>query len=99
MKAAAFLVALRRQARAVSSVQEPLAEARRFLDAHGETMEGQALGKVIETLATGTGEFSESDVWPFSAERLALVSTLVEACMDGRYSDEEWRQATRQNTR
>jgi len=83
----------------VSHVMLTQGEARRFLDAHGETMEGQALGKVIETLATGTGEFSESDVWLFSAERLALVDALVEACMEGRYSDEEWRQATRQNTR
>jgi hypothetical protein len=54
---------------------------------------------VIETLATGTGEFSESDVWLFSGETLALVSALVEVRMEGRYAEGEWRQATRQNTR
>ena len=93
MNAAAFLVALRRRARAVSPVRDPLAEAHRFLDAQGETGEGQALRKVIETMANGTGEFSESDVWLFSAERLALVSALVEACMEGRYAEGDWRGA------
>ena len=57
----------------------------------GETAEGQALHKVIETLATGTGEFSESDVWLFSAERLALADALVDARLKGRYPDEDWR--------
>ncbi len=57
MNAAAFLVALRRRARAVSPVRDPLAEARRFLDAHGETGEGQALRRIIETLATGARGF------------------------------------------
>jgi hypothetical protein len=98
MNAAAFLVALRRGARAVSPVPDPLAAARCFLDAHGETGEGQALHKVIETLATGAGDFAESDVWLFSAETLALVSALVEARMEGRYAEGEWRQATGRNT-
>ena len=54
----------------------------------GETGEGQALRRVVETLATGAGDFDESEVWLFSAETLALVSALVEARMEGRYSDE-----------
>jgi hypothetical protein len=91
MNAAAFLVALRCRANTVSPVRDPLAEARRFLDARGETAEGRALRRVIETLATGAGEFSESDVWLFSAERLALVSALVEARLQGLYPDGEWR--------
>ena len=62
MNAAAFLVELRRRARAVSPVRDPLAEARRFLYAPGEAGEGQAIRRVIETLATGAGEFDESDV-------------------------------------
>ena len=99
MNAAAFLVELRRRDPAVSPIRDPLAEARRFLDAHGETGEGQALRRVVETLATGSGDFAESDVWLFSGETLALVSALVEARMEGRYMEGEWRQATRQNTR
>ncbi len=90
MNAAAFLVALRRRARAVSPVRDPLAEARRFLDARGETGEGQALRRVIETLATGAGDFSESEVWLFSAETLALVDALVEARLQGRYPETNW---------
>ena len=90
MNAAVFLVALRRRARAESSVQDPLAEARRFLDAHGETREGQALRRVIETLTTGAGDFAESDAWLFSAETLALVAALVEARLKGLYPDGDW---------
>ena len=79
MDAAAFLVALRRRGCATSPARDPLAEARRFLDAHGETGEGQALRRVMDTLASGNGEFAESEVWLFSAETLALVAALVEA--------------------
>ena len=60
MNAAAFLVALRRRARAVSPARDPLADARRFLDAHGETAEGQGLRNVVETLASGAGVQAES---------------------------------------
>ncbi len=91
MNAAAFLVALRRRARYSSPARDPLAEARRFLDARGETGEGRALRKVIETLATGAGDFAESEVWLFSAETLALVDALVEARLEGRYPDGDWR--------
>ncbi len=91
MNAAAFLVALRRRPRYASPARDPLAEARRFLDERGETGEGQALRRVIETLATGTGDFDESEVWLFSAETLALVDALVEARLKGLYPDEEWR--------
>ena len=91
MNAAAFLVALRRRARAVSPVRDPLAEARRFLDAHGETGEGRALRRVIETLATGAGDFADYDEWLFSAETLALVSALVDARLQGLYPDGDWR--------
>ena len=90
MNAAAFLVALRRRARAISPVRDPLAEAHRFLDTSRETGEGQALRRVIETLATGTGDFDESEVWLFSAETLALVAALVEARLEGRYPDGDW---------
>ena len=85
MNAAAFLVALRRRAPATSPAGDPLADARRFLDAHEETGEGQALRRVIDTLASGNGEFAESKVWLFSAETLALVAALVEARIDDLY--------------
>ena len=91
MNGATFLLALRHRTRTVSPVRDPLAEARRFLDAHGETGEGQELRRVIETLTTGAGDFAESAVWLFSAETLALVSALVEARMEGLYPEGGWR--------
>ena len=45
----------------------------------------------MDTLTTGNGEFAESEVWLFSAETLALVAALVEARIDARYPDAEWR--------
>ena len=83
-------MALRRRARYVSPARDPLAEVRRFLDTHGETGEGRALRRVIETLATGTGDFAKSEVWLFSAETLALVDALVDARLQGLYPDREW---------
>ena len=90
MNAAAFLTELRRRTSAAFNGRDPLAEARHFLELHAETGEGQALRKVMRTLATTQGEFSESEVWLFSAETLALVAALVEARIEGRYSEIEW---------
>lgn len=87
MKAAAFLLALKRRTRLVSNARDPLAEARRFVDAHGQTAEGQAFHRVMETLATHHGEFAESEVWLFSAETIALAAALVEARIEGVYPE------------
>jgi hypothetical protein len=45
----------------------------------------------MDTLASGNGEFAESEVWLFGAETLGLVAALVEARIDARYPDAEWR--------
>jgi hypothetical protein len=90
MSAAGFLVELRRRAPVVSLARDPLADARRFLDAHGETGEGQALRKVITTLATGEGTFTEAAAGCSAGETLGLVDALVEARIEGRYSEVEW---------
>ncbi len=91
MKAAAFLLALRRRTPAISPSRDPLADARRFVHEHGETGEGRALRRIINLLATGEGEFSEADIWHFSAATLALVVALVDARITGiPYSEAEW---------
>jgi hypothetical protein len=90
MSAAAFLVGIRRRAPVASQSRDPLADARRFLDARGETGEGQALRKVLTTLATGDGTFAEAEAWLFSGQTLGLVAALVEARIEGQYSANEW---------
>ncbi len=91
MKAAAFLLALSRRAPTVSPSRDSLADARRFILAHGETGEGRALRRIINLLATDEGAFSEADIWHFSAETLPLVAALVEARIAGiPYSEAEW---------
>ena len=94
MKAATFLLALTRRARTRSLAQDPLAEAQRFLDENGETGEGRALYKVIETLISGTGDFDETEVWSYSNSTLELVAALLEARLAVRYSEEYWRNVT-----
>lgn len=85
MNAAAFLVAVRRRARAVSPVRDPLAAAHRFLDASGETGENQALRKVVETLANGAGDFDESEVRLFNCcARLPLAPDRKNGTNQGR---------------
>ncbi len=91
MNAADFLLALGRRSRLGSNARDPLAKAWRFLEAHGETAEGQALRRVMDTLASGKGEFGESEVWLFSAKTAALVAALVETRIEGRYADAKWR--------
>ena len=92
MNDAEFFRALSRRTRLVCNIRDPLAEAQRFLEENGETAEGQALRKVITALSNRRGEFSESEVWLFSAEKCALVAALVEIRVENyRYSEEEWR--------
>jgi hypothetical protein len=78
-------VALRRRARSTSPAQDRLAEAQRFPDENGETGEGRALRKVIETLISGTGDFDESEEWSYSNATLELVAALLEERLEGRY--------------
>jgi len=93
MDAAAFLVALRKRAPAAEAPHDPLADARRLLAQHAETAEGRALRRVIQALASSNSTFAETDVWLFSTETLGVVSTLIDARLNGRYLEEEWRRA------
>ena len=79
-----------RRVTVVSQSRDPLIDARRFLAAHGETGEGRALRKVMTMLATMDGEFSEAEIWLFSAETLALIDVLANARVEGRYAEVEW---------
>ena len=91
MNAASFLLEMRPRVTVVSLSRDPLADARRFLVERGDTGEGQALRRVMATLATGEGKFTEAAAWLFSGESLARVDALVEARIEGRYSENEWR--------
>jgi len=67
-----------------------LAAARHFIDKRGDTAEAQVLRKAIKALAAKEGEFAESGVWLFGTEAITLVAALVDAPMDGRYTEIEW---------
>lgn len=92
METAAFLVALKRRV-ATELPQYPITSARAFLEAYGDTAEGQGLRRVIITINCGRGCFSECDVWLFSQRTTAVAVALIEARLDGRYSEEEWHRA------
>lgn len=93
MNVASFLIAVRRRASRHCESRDPLADARRFLNEHGDTGEGQALRRIIAALQSGDGEFVESDVFLFSSELLALVDALIESRINSLplYSEDEWR--------
>jgi hypothetical protein len=92
MNSAAFLLAVKRRL----IIATPLTRWSR--QAHSsQTMgipdEGQALQRLIVALASGNGEFAESDQWLFSQRTTAIAGALTDARRDGRYSEEEWQRA------
>ena len=93
MESPAFFAEVKRRATRQCSAADPLAEARRFLEASGLTGEGQMVRKSVEALAASSGAFDEADVHRLGSETLALVSALADARAKGRYPDSEWRAA------
>jgi len=93
MNAAAFLLLVRQRAHQPVPSKNPLDEARRLIRQSGDSLQGRMLCKIIAALATGTAEFSESDVYAFDQQHLALVGALIEARLLGGYSEDEWRSA------
>lgn len=91
MDAAPFITTLRRRARFISSHPDPLFGAYRFLREYGDTGEGQILRRVIATLATGNGEYSESDLYLISERMLAVLVALIQARDHNFYTEAEWR--------
>ena len=92
MEPAAFLLELRRRL-VVEQPAHPLAAALAFLDAHRDTAEAQGLRRVIVTIATGQGVLADSDLWLFSQVTTAIAAGLIEARLEGRYSEDEWQRA------
>jgi len=91
MNAAAFLAAIRSRAKTISTHPDPLVGALTFLEEHGDTGEGRMLRRIIDTLASGKGDYAESDLYLLRDKMLAVVVALIEARERGFYSEEEWR--------
>jgi hypothetical protein len=70
-----------------------LAAAWRVLKENGDTGETRALRRILKTLATGNGEYSELDVYVLGDKVLALVAALIETRERCIYSEEEWQEA------
>ena len=51
--------------------------------------EGLALRRVMRTLATGEGQFSDADIYSLSKKTCGLISILLEMRDLGRYSPEQ----------
>ncbi len=93
MDAAAFLASLKRRASSDTEYVDPLATAVLLLQLNPKTAECRALRKLLLTLATKQGTFRESEAWLFSGEMSGLTAALIDARIEGRYSDEEWQRA------
>lgn len=94
MNSSDFLRAIRKRVSVVTCIQDPLTEARRFIQRHGTTGEGRALRAIVETLWKRRGEFNDADIWSLSGRKLALVSALFDARLEGRYEEWEWHLAS-----
>jgi tellurite resistance protein len=92
MEIAGFLLALKRRL-TIDEPGDPIAAARVFLTVHGDTAEAEALRRVIVAVATGCGDFHESEQWLFSQRTTAIAAALVDARLDGVYTEEEWQRA------
>lgn len=93
MDTAAFLAALKKRARSDAEYADPLATAVLLVQFNPYTTESRALRKLLKTLATTQGVFRESEAWLFSGEVSGLTAALIDARLEGRYSDEEWQHA------
>ena len=90
MNLPAFLAATGLRTNFTSTHRDPLDAARKFLDKHGTTAEGQALRKVLKALAATSGDFAESEIFLLGTESLTLVKALAEAQVEGRYAEADW---------
>lgn len=90
MKSADFFAEVKRRVARPCLASDPLAEARRFLEASGLTAEGQMLRKAVAALGAKDGEFGDSDVHRLGADALGIVSALADAQVKRRYTDAEW---------
>ena len=68
----------------------PLKDARQFLDNNEGTDEARALRRLIRMLGTIEWNFTETDVWSYSLHLCPLISALVAARLEEKYTQKEW---------
>jgi hypothetical protein len=93
MDTAAFLASLKLRAKSDIEYADPLPTAVLLVQLNPHTAECRALRKLLNTLSTTQGVFRESEAWLFSGEISGLTAALIDARLEGRYSDEEWQRA------
>lgn len=93
MDTAAFLASLKLRASPGTAYPDPLATARLLVQFNPNTAECRALRKLLKILAMDQGTFQEPEAWLFSGEISGLTAALIDARLEGRYSDEEWQRS------
>lgn len=79
MDTATFLLALRRNAGQAPESIDPVEAVEKFLKYHGDTGEGRLVRRIWTTLVTGSGEYSEAELYGLSSRGLSLVAALFVA--------------------
>jgi len=92
MDAARFVVELQLRAGIPADVRDPIAAVRVYLDRADED-EAQALRLLIGVLLSGRGDFDEATLTVLTPGGAQLAAALVQARLNGLYSDAEWRSA------
>lgn len=93
MDAAAFLASIKLRASQSAAYDDPLAEVVLLIQQSPDTSECRALRKLLHVLATKAGTFREAEAWLFSGEIAGLTAALIDARIEGRYTEEEWQRA------
>lgn len=93
MDAAEFLTSIKRRASQDAAFEDPLAEVVQLIEQSPDTAECLALRKLIHVLTTKQGTFREAEAWLFSGRIAGLTAALIDARLDGRYTEEEWQRA------
>ncbi len=93
MDAAEFLTSIKRRASQDVAFKDPLAEVVLLIEQSPDSAECRALRKLLHVLMTKQGTFREAETWLFSGEIAGLTAALIDARIEGRYTEEEWQRA------
>jgi len=74
-------------------ITDPLATARLYLQLNPNEDENRAIRKLLLAIANGQGVLHASEVMLFQGELGELTAALLDAKMQGRYADKDWRKA------
>lgn len=84
--------AIQRRSAAIESrsLRDPLAATASLIAAEPATPRARVLVRILRALQTGSGGFSEIELWSLDSEANNLVTALVDDRLKGRYTESDF---------